>query len=393
MKNFSILPVIGLSTILLIGTILNAINVLSLLLFGAEAESAVIIIKYISITIIAISLLSIFRSSYKVVIISSILFGFLWYLSARRNPATIPFLQENIQAFFLEGLPYLWFFYYFTSRQLDEKGGSLYRLLYKICKIKLVIALFLQMIMFVYPKTDIFHDYMNAAFAILFGLLFITSSNLKNRHTNKFDCILELLGLIMIFALGSRGSILCYGSLYILHFLFINKKHRIRTVALLSIVCLLVYFAWPALMASTSGSQNRIISMVSSSSLIEDENRNMLYVVLGEYIFNNPLGLGVMSDRVIISEVFPSWNAYYAHNILLELAMDFGYFGIATFVLFLYYIIKSFSKNEKNKYILIVLVSGSLVKLLVSSSLWIDPLIWGLIGVLLGQTNNKLSYD
>ncbi|MEL5938148.1 O-antigen ligase family protein [Tetragenococcus halophilus] len=73
----------------------------------------------------------------------------------------------------------------------------------------------------------------------------------------------------------------------------------------------------------------------------------------------------------------------YPHNFLLELLINFGIFGIL--ILFIFLI--SFWKNIRNakkeiKFLLIAFFIFSFTKLLVSSSFWLAPSFWALLGFL-----------
>lgn len=378
---FSKLAVVGLWTLLLVGTITNGIDVLGKLLTGSTLDSITSIIKNLSMVILALSLVPIFLKEKKVIITTLLLFGGVWYWSLTKSIFNIPFLLENFQAFFLEGLPYLWFFAYFIES--DNNGNeSFYQLLYKICRVKLILALAAQIIMFVFPQSDIFHDYMNAAYALLFGLLVIVSSNMLNHHSNKLDNVLELLSIASIVVLGSRGGVMCYGAFYILYFLYFSNSKRKGAVILLgSFGLLFLYLLMPLLISAFAGSGNRLVEMLSSNTLVYDENRALIFEILLREFDSNPLGMGVMADRAILTTSNEIWDTYYAHNLFLELLVDFGYIGVCLSIILVIWMIKCLRRGlGYTKLILCVLISCSFVKLMVSTSFWIDPIFWAMIG-------------
>ena len=380
---FNKLAVLGLWTLLLVGTITNGLDVLGMLLTGATLDTITTIIKNISMVILGISLVPVFLKEKKVIISTLLIFGALWYWSSTKSPLNTPFLLSNMQAFFLEGLPYLWFFAYFIESD-NTSSNNLFNLLYKICRMKLIIALVTQMIMFIAPQTDIFHDYMNAANALLLGLLVVAAHNMRSKHSRRSDNIMEVVAVLSILALGSRGGVLCYGSFYLLYFLFMTSgKKKVTYIWLGAIALLFMYLLMPAIIESLAGSNNRLAKMFSSNTLVHDDNRALIYTILLRDFADNPLGMGIMADRAILTTSNEIWETFYAHNLFLELIVDFGYIGIFASILLVVWIVRQLRKSSSyNVLLLCILVSCSFVKLMVSSSLWLDPIFWALIGSL-----------
>ena len=380
-QKFRELAVIGLWTLLLVGTITNGIDVLGKLLIGSTLETLTSIIKNLSKVILALSLVAIFPKEKKVIIITLLLFGAIWYWSSQVSIYNIPFLKDNFQAFFIESLPYLWFFAYFIESDNDD-CESFYVLLYRICRVKLIIALASQIIMFIFPQTDIFLDYMNAANALLLGLLVIVSSNLLNHHSNKLDNVLEFLTIASIIVLGSRGGVLCYGAFYILYFFFFaNNKHKGIIIILSCVGLILLYLLMPLFLNVFAGSENRLVEKFLSNTFVHDENRAIIFASLLSEFGSNPFGMGVMADREILTTSTEIWNVYYAHNLFLELLVDFGYIGAVLSIILVIWMIKCLRRGfGYTKLILCILISCSFIKLMVSSSLWQDQIFWAMIG-------------
>lgn len=378
---FSKLAVIGLWTLLLVGTITNGMDVLGKLLIGSTLDTLTSIIKNLSMVILSLSLVPIFLKEKKLIVFTLLLFGVIWYWSSQTSIYNTPFLIENFQAFFIEALPYLWFFAYFLESDNND-CKSFYVLLYKICRVKLIIALSSQIIMFISPQTDIFFDYMDAANALLLGLLVIVSSNLLNHHSNKIDNVLELLSIASIVVLGSRGGVMCYAAFYILYFLFFAKNNHKGFIILLCCVGLiLLYQLMPLFLKVFAGSENRLVEKLSSNTFVHDENRALIYAILLSDFGSNPLGMGVMADREILTTSTEIWEVFYAHNLFLEMLVDFGYIGVVLSIILIIWMIKCLRRGlGYTKLILCVLISCSFIKLMVSSSLWKDQIFWAMIG-------------
>lgn len=82
---FSKLAVIGLWTLLLVGTITNGMDVLGKLLIGSTLDTLTSIIKNLSMVILALSLVPIFLKEKKLIVFTLFLFGVIWYWSSQTS--------------------------------------------------------------------------------------------------------------------------------------------------------------------------------------------------------------------------------------------------------------------------------------------------------------------
>lgn len=376
----------GLWILLLSASVTNAVNVISLLVFGSVIPILGQSIKYLTILASALMLIRIAKSYLVFIVGSLILFSFIWYQSYVYNVDASSAIESNLIPFFLEALPYMWIFYGFCKFDIGRKLNSFPPLFFQICRIKLILALFSQLIMFIFPRTDIFHDYMNAANAILLGMAAVTAKNIADKHSNKFDTFLEVIALIFILRLGSRGGILCYSSVYFLYYCFVSRaKEKRKAVLLVLGATTLLLIMGPFLLQSFSGSSSRYLTLFKSGELFHDQNRSLIFSIVYDNIRQNPMGMGVMADRPILLNSNEIWEVYYAHNMELEMGVNFGYLGFLISFGILFSIIYTLKRKISidNKILLIAIVASSIVKLQVSSSYWIDPLFWGVIGYLL----------
>ena len=374
---------IGIWVLLLSAPINNLIDVLSMLFSGTKAEAIHDVIRNVTIFFVGTLLVGIFKKQATIMLGSLFFFGVLWYRSAAGHPNLIPFLEENSVPFFIECLPYLWIFNYLIKTDRQQSGFYAYSYLFKIYKIKLVLALIAQFIMFVFPATDIFHDYMNAANAILVGLLFVTIDNLRTSHHNKRNFILEIASVLSILLLGSRGGIMCYISNYFFYFVLISKGARKRKGILLGFFLFFLLLIILPIITSSWG-DNRLVNLFSSGRLFYDEERQLISGIMIANIIQNPWGMGVMADRDLLTNSNEVWSVFYAHNFFLEMGIDFGYIGILIALVFVVGVIRLLIIAQDNyKCIINVLLCSSVVKLMVSASFWTDSIIWALLGVVL----------
>lgn len=391
MKKYGRIAEIGLWVLLLSATITNAVDVLSLLFSGSIVPEIRSTIQIVTISITAIMLLYMMQTQWKLIITSLLLFAFIWYRSAVYNSDATPFIEDNINAFFFESLPYLWVFNYFIKIDIHNQRYSFFNLLYKVCRVKLIIALITQLIMFIVPSTDIFHDYMNAANAMLLGLLVVTAKNITDHHRIAVNTFLEFATVLSIFILGSRGGLLCYASFYLFYFLFFSGTKKKILLAVLGITAfLLIVTIGPSLLSLFAGSDNRLLSLLSSHELAADESRALISGIVISNIIQHPWGMGVMADRAILSSSDEIWGIFYAHNLELEMGLNFGYIGlfasIVLLIMIIYYARSSYCKELR--LLFLALVSTSIIKLQVSTSYWIDPIFWAVLGVLLAMYSN-----
>ena len=386
---------IGLWILLLSTSITNAINVLSLVAFGTVIPFLGQFIKYTAILASALMLAQIASKYMSFVLSSLLLFIYIWYRSYVFNVDAMSAIEDNISPFFFESLPYMWIFYGFCKLDVRNGSSNFFPLLLKICKVKLVLALFAQLVMFIFPASDIFKDYMNAANAILLGLNFITVQNIVDKHSNKLNTLLEIISLLFILKLGSRGAIMCYASVYLLYYIFVSTaKEKRKAILLVTILGILALIIFPILRPILYDSSSRYIELLNTGALFYDENRALIFGIVMAEIIANPMGLGVMADRPLLLNSNEVWSVYFAHNMELEMALNFGYIGFVIFGLLIIQIIKIFMKktNLSYKVLLIALVSSSIIKLQVSSSYWVDPIFWGVVGYVLAWRKYKSAY-
>lgn len=212
--------------------------------------------------------------------------------------------------------------------------------------------------------------------------------------------VMLIITILIIFALGSRGPLL---SLIVFVLLKLIKQKRRITYQKFIITLAFVF----ALIISLTN-LNKIFNLlyrillehgINSRTLwifINEDfylsGRDTIYNLLLEHIANKPiLGYGIGGDRVLIGG--------YAHNIFLELLIDYGVIvgGILLLLLILTLIYRLASKNEKYYNVVSIWISYGFIHLIVSSSYLTDIKFWILLGILLNKdlaknisSNNRL---
>lgn len=199
--------------------------------------------------------------------------------------------------------------------------------------------------------------------------------------------ILSALSVLLIFAIGSRGAIMCLGVYIIFYYLINMKKMTLRRLIfhiaalLLTFIFIVFYrdillFVYNAL--ESQGIQSRSIILFLEGGIYLS-GREEIYAKIMEQIMLNPFfGIGIAGDRVYL-------NGLYSHNIFLEIILEFGLiFGTVIILLLGFLIVKSlFSKNKKAANHVLVWFSVGFVPLIVSSSYLTYFEFWIFLGVAL----------
>lgn len=185
-------------------------------------------------------------------------------------------------------------------------------------------------------------------------------------------------------------------AVYVVLYLFIestdkNIKKKILYAVLLILVVLVftsdAFLSALKSIISGMGLSSKIIDAFISGNNKLDGGREYLYMSGIEYIKNNPLGLGVYSDRYLLN--------HYVHNILIEIYIDFGWiFG----TVFIAYLVSNYIKMflaEKSiwKSMFIIFFSLWIARLILSYSFWQDTNFWLTIAMIFSwkesQKNKK----
>lgn len=365
--------------LLLRGTIADLINVLSL-------NSLEPLINIIAIFLFIIGFSVLIIQEFKFILLSGLIFSFAWIISTILHPENLEYVKDNSIQFFIYVLPFLWLGYFFI------KEGFFLELFLPVARVKLIIALFVQIIIFLLPSRDIFEgDYQTTAYSIIGGLISVYYLAVKNKK--KIDVILSVIGTVILFLCGSRSifvAILFYWLVY-----FIKQTSKSTKLALIAISLILFIsvsfqqiFDPIAQMANSFGSSTHLVEALQSGTLFEDRAREELYTGFITLISISPWGYGIMGDRYISYQTGLFWKPIYPHNLFLEIMVDFGYIaGSIISIMLLYYIIKSIFYNVNYRYSMTVLLltSISFIKLLFASTFWHDQFFFMLLGVLIAQ--------
>lgn len=204
--------------------------------------------------------------------------------------------------------------------------------------------------------------------------------------------ILSGISMIEILMGGSRGPLLgvmlMLVIMYVLYRKTLNKAIRVLIVCLVVIVLILFLLmgmdgflmAIGTLFNQMGISSRTIAKLLSGSEALDGTGRDRLYAIAIDMIKDGFWGYGAYGDRYVIGRIF--WVGY-AHNIVLEMLIDFGWIlGTAICVKMLYDCIKMtfFCQDQawRDAYIIFMVPC---TKLLLSSSFWFSEAFFACIAI------------
>ena len=111
-------------------------------------------------------------------------------------------------------------------------------------------------------------------------------------------------------------------------------------------------------------------------------------IILGKIIESPIIGWGIYGDRYFLNLIVQGGSAY-SHNVLLELCVSFGMFGLSFFSWIVYRSVRIFRENShlSNRILVMIGIGGSM-SLLFSLSFWNQPMFWVLLAILI---NGKIE--
>lgn len=210
---------------------------------------------------------------------------------------------------------------------------------------------------------------------------------LYKKECSKLAFILGIINAACIALSGSRGPILCFGIYIGYLFFFYGKLTFSKMICLVTSVPLCVFFQDIVgvlyVFFLEVGINSRTLYLLANN-LSHSSGRTEIYQQCWDLIIANPLiGTGVASDRAVHS---------YAHNLFLELWMDFGLvFGSFFLVVIALLILYALFRDNTNASFLVMFICIGIVPLMVSGS-YLTSISFGLcMGVACRMAVKKVS--
>lgn len=258
-----------------------------------------------------------------------------------------------------------------------------------------VILLFLYQLYFLVIGRELLDDNMNAAYNILPSVLYLI---LWAFASKKIICFVWVfIGAMLLFIFGTRGPILAF-IVFLLLMVFIKilkMKNSIKQVICIAICLLIAYFLLCTDIMleiatklskkfSDIGFSTRVFDYFINGDISDDNGRNYLAEKVINAISLNPLGYGLMGDRVVLD--------IYVHNIVLEMLCDFG-LVLGSIIIFVIVLLPIFSliknKNIGFSHFILMIFSMVLIKLMLSGSFITEPYFYFMLGISINGLRNK----
>lgn len=242
-----------------------------------------------------------------------------------------------------------------------------------------------------YMNLEIGYQILSYAASFSIGLLFIyMKSNVQGGlfcYTSKgLSIVLIILNIYILLSGGGKGAFVMVIALFFLNF---YKQIKIRNLLILFVLFFigLINSSYISnLLAKNSGS-GRILVLFSSSDISEiSSGRNNIYNEALELIIDRCfLGNGTGSVLYDIG--------YYAHNMFLDILLDWGFIGLILCVLVLFQVCRKYfiMKNDEKVFFLFSIFLMSFIHLMFSGSFYTNLGIWFSVIAILCTADYKVS--
>lgn len=309
-----------------------------------------------------------------------IVFLLMYVFSLLFYQSTSDYLMENSYLILVQIFPVL-----FVGLAFDSTDEKIFELLHKTSMISIYLHLFSTL--FLATSVSEMNDAMDLAYRIqphvlMVGYYYIKEKNIK-------DLISMSIGVISLVWFGSRGAfILTILFLVLYYVVFAEHHHKIIFYPL--VACAGITFAtfssaiflYVRNLLANIGIKTRIFDRIVDQTFFKSVGRFDIKDVLWQAIENRPyLGYGIAGDRPICGQV----GQVYAHSLPLEILVSYGVIlgGIILIVLAII-ILKALWNARKTMigdFLLILIFSSGLLKLLLSSSYLLEYEFFWLIGL------------
>lgn len=229
---------------------------------------------------------------------------------------------------------------------------------------------------------------------IFVGLVFLAS--FLGEHRPR-DLVMGVVATLLAFVLGSRGIIFPLAIFLIIAFFRYSSKRMRMRIGLGALIAAAFLALSINILANRAGDENTItgirnIDMILTGSFADDNGRAKIWDLAIQGVHDSfPLGFGVYGDRPYVGQKF-RWG--YSHNIILEMLISFGVFGLVFVLGIIGLVIWVLLKKRARAYHLSLLVLiGLNAKLLISDSFWNYTFFWALLALLMLAFMDRKIWD
>lgn len=269
------------------------------------------------------------------------------------NPEVEKYMLNS--TFFISSLPILLFVYYpvflLMLGNVDIKKMIGY---FRKFSVITLIASLLSFCGHLFVLKRMPTDYMSFAYMMLTPILLCLAYGWEN---NVISFLLAVMCAFITFIVGCRGAVVTMAVFFFLYVIFSyiggnQKKKTVSKLVLLLAIFLVAINAetilsFISITLSGIGFTSRTVNklLIGGNAFVESEGRQAIW---SQAIRNiGFLGKGLFGDRTVILDEYA--HAAYAHNVILELLVDFGWIiGIILAFVFVSYVLKAYIVSKKS---------------------------------------------
>ena len=313
-------------------------------------------------------------------------------LSISLNPIT-PYVWTSFGDI-VENPMYLFLFYGFLGLYLAQYLKDMDLLCSYLDKFTLATIMLALVQYMIALQSDLPPQYMVFSYNLLFPATYFSLRCMSNFGLKRLLGTAIGAGLILI--AGCRGALVCYMVAILLYVIFSGGVFRIQkviSILLLLLAIVVISIFWDEILdvaiklLESMNIDSRTLTMLSEQSFFDDSGRADIQKTIRDNIGFLPKGL--YYDRIAA-------DGSYAHNLFLELAIQYGILlGGAIIVWLCYHVVRSVfavSKNPTARVVLYSLIASGLMRLMFSGSYLLnEPGFWLLIGLMLNYCNSEYA--
>lgn len=220
----------------------------------------------------------------------------------------------------------------------------------------------------------------------------------------KGDLVLGLITSISVLIFGSRGAFLSLVIYFIILYLLYKNtpKKWIVTFIFLTFIGIIM-LSYNSIIEkilvylNSNGIESRTLSLLYNANLYKSQTRMQLYGYLLNVLGNNVFfGVGICGDRYYLPFSFTGSSATYAHNLFLELMLDYGLvLGTPIIILLMYYLIRYYIMNKtlgfKKKCFISIFFTVSFLELMISRSYLTEVNFFILMALIINCSEEKIK--
>src|SRR5690554_4448512 len=317
------------------------------------------------------------KNVYKIILFI-IIYALIFIINYAYFPETRFRYESETQRLFLNALIFVPIGVLLSTFGTNDKT---LKSLYSTAVIGSTILMILQLILKESQSYQSFGIHLSLFYGIMLANL------LKYKKYSSLIFIIPILYFILYSGRQNLVSLLVLTFVLVLYNLKSNTK--IYLIFIIPIITLIIFLSLDQLtisflkFANTLNIDTRTVESILNNSLFDTSNRKHIYDYSIEIISRSPFEIrGIFGDSAALR--YRITNITYAHNILLELVLDFGLFlGLLLFVIFVFKTISFIMKNKtKDKNFFIILLTLLFIRFLVSDSIFINSFFIVLLGLL-----------